>query len=582
MHPIRSTLRIVGSLWFAAVLLVLLMVAMGSATVFEQSSGTERALAEFYHAPWFRLLLVLFAVNSAAAVVARWPFNRRQLGFLLTHGGILVLLLGTLGTKYLSVQGRVGIAEGETVDSFITPEPLLKIVDSSRGRTALIDLDDGVFSGFAPVENPAALPLELGPVRRVEVLRYLPDARWERTVIDGGREPNPAVEVSLSDAADPGEGVWLVADQTRTIAGRSLAFRVIEDPTLHREWLAGPKAGESASLGTLRVEHEGATVEIPLEACMKQAAAVEKTPYKVRVLRYLPHAIVTREKNVMNASDRPENPAVELELSGPEGNETRVAFARFPDFQMSHGQEKPEKVLPLKVTFEAGPGADAPASIEIVRGPDGSLQARFGEADGARPVAVEVGTPIPVPGSDLRLTVLHAFDRARWQETAVPTLRVRETRDPAVLVKLLAGSESAEVWLRKYEDRTVELAGGRFRLGFESRTVPLGFLVKLKRFRIQFYPGKMRPRSFESHITIEDPARGFFQDGIISMNHPASYGGYTFYQSSYRRETDRNITFLSVSRDPDQGVVFAGYIITILGMLWVLVTRMRDPARAAR
>ncbi|MFA5864317.1 MAG: hypothetical protein WC975_06480 [Phycisphaerae bacterium] len=43
-------LRIFGSLWFAAVILMLLLVAMACATVFESTRGTEQTLVEFYKA----------------------------------------------------------------------------------------------------------------------------------------------------------------------------------------------------------------------------------------------------------------------------------------------------------------------------------------------------------------------------------------------------------------------------------------------------------------------------------------------------------------------------------------------------
>ena len=92
----------------------------------------------------------------------------------------------------------------------------------------------------------------------------------------------------------------------------------------------------------------------------------------------------------------------------------------------------------------------------------------------------------------------------------------------------------------------------------------------------------MRPRSFESHVTVRDHGADHAEDRVIRMNHPLSHRGYTFYQSSYRETPAGNITFLSVSRDPDRAIVFAGYLLTILGMLWVLVLRMRDPARAVR
>ena len=103
-----SILRLMSSLWFAAVLLVALLAAMACATVYESMHGTERALWTFYKSWWFELLLALLAVNVAAALVVRYPFSRRQIGFFLTHSGILATLGGALVTKYAGIDGRVG------------------------------------------------------------------------------------------------------------------------------------------------------------------------------------------------------------------------------------------------------------------------------------------------------------------------------------------------------------------------------------------------------------------------------------------------------------------------------------------
>ena len=101
MHGPQSLLRVLGSLWFAVVLLVLLLVAMACATVFESRHGTDMALGIFYRAWWFEGSLALLAANVLAAVVVRYPFSKKQIGFALTHLSILVTLAGALVTaKY--------------------------------------------------------------------------------------------------------------------------------------------------------------------------------------------------------------------------------------------------------------------------------------------------------------------------------------------------------------------------------------------------------------------------------------------------------------------------------------------------
>ena len=52
-----------------------------------------------YGTGWFTALAVLLAVNVLAALLVRFPWKRRQTGFVLTHVGLLVLLLGCLLTR---------------------------------------------------------------------------------------------------------------------------------------------------------------------------------------------------------------------------------------------------------------------------------------------------------------------------------------------------------------------------------------------------------------------------------------------------------------------------------------------------
>ena len=72
------------------------------------------------------------------------------------------------------------------------------------------------------------------------------------------------------------------------------------------------------------------------------------------------------------------------------------------------------------------------------------------------------------------------------------------------------------------------------------------------------------------------------QSRLVSMNNPTTHGGYTFYQSGYREEGGRSISFLSVARDPGLPIVFAGYVMIMVGTTIVLITRMVSRRLAAK
>jgi cytochrome c-type biogenesis protein CcsB len=58
------------------------------------------------------------------------------------------------------------------------------------------------------------------------------------------------------------------------------------------------------------------------------------------------------------------------------------------------------------------------------------------------------------------------------------------------------------------------------------------------------------------------------------MNGPLHHRGWSLFQSSYQQQEGREATVLSVSKDPGQLVVFAGYAALVLGMILVLLTRV--------
>jgi cytochrome c-type biogenesis protein CcsB len=117
--------------------------------------------------------------------------------------------------------------------------------------------------------------------------------------------------------------------------------------------------------------------------------------------------------------------------------------------------------------------------------------------------------------------------------------------------------------------------------GGEPRVVAtLPFAVRLDAFEIDYYEGTRRPAQFRSRVRVEDHGRE--APAIIEMNRELAYGGYRFFQSSYRETTGRNQTILLVARDPGERIVFLGYYGLVAGMIVVLSIRIGDRRRAAR
>jgi cytochrome c-type biogenesis protein CcsB len=130
------------------------------------------------------------------------------------------------------------------------------------------------------------------------------------------------------------------------------------------------------------------------------------------------------------------------------------------------------------------------------------------------------------------------------------------------------------------EERETIVTAGPLDAPVEEHALP--FSIHLDAFEIDYYQGTRRPAMFRSRVTVIDPAAQRTFPAVIEMNRELSYAGYHLYQSSYQQTAERDQTILLVSRDPGQAIVFTGYILMMVGMTTVLVTRIAQRRGALR
>lgn len=180
------------------------------------------------------------------------------------------------------------------------------------------------------------------------------------------------------------------------------------------------------------------------------------------------------------------------------------------------------------------------------------------------------------------LALVDRWPRNRW--------RIGFALTHGALLLILLGA--LVTWLGKTEGRMPLWEGQSSNLvmrGATGEDAPheLPFSIRLDAFEIDTYPGTRRPAMFRSRVVVLDPATGE-RPAIIEMNRPLAHGGWSFFQSSYQIRDGREMSILSVSRDPGQLPVFVGYTLLVAGMIVVFSTRlaqhraaMRNGARAA-
>ena len=129
---LERAFRFFASLRLAIFLLVSLMAVLATGTILESLHGTDAARITVYESPWFSLLLLLLGINVAAAALDRLPWQKKHTGFVITHIGIITILVGSFLTQRLMMDGQMSIQEGQTEENITLSKPLLYIFNEDN------------------------------------------------------------------------------------------------------------------------------------------------------------------------------------------------------------------------------------------------------------------------------------------------------------------------------------------------------------------------------------------------------------------------------------------------------------------
>src|SRR5699024_4586655 len=101
-----------ASLKLAIMSLSTLVVVLTAGMIYERNYGNAALQQYFYRTWWFGLLLATLGINILCAATIRFPWKKRQTGFVVTHAGLLVLLFGSWLSFQSGDEGQVAMSEG--------------------------------------------------------------------------------------------------------------------------------------------------------------------------------------------------------------------------------------------------------------------------------------------------------------------------------------------------------------------------------------------------------------------------------------------------------------------------------------
>jgi hypothetical protein len=579
----RRFFRTFGSLKLAVVTLTALAVVLALATIYESKTSTRQVQALVYQSWWFITLLFALALSVFCSAMTRFPWKKSQASFVITHAGILVMLVGSIVGLLGGAEGSITILEGGPARNTLNQDfEVLQIrrLDNGDQVNAPLQLE-------RHTQRPrTAQRLKTGslPLQIVVQAAYA-NTEQELSVQDGGTSVKPAVRFSLSGQMGGGDtnGLklteWLIAQdpQRQALSFGPAMFRieVVDSAEALKQKLQAPTKTVAEGKGVFRLEINGQPVSIPVAEYLGKEFKTGGGLVTVRLQQYYADfRMDTKTRQPSSASDQPNNPAIAYEVKTPEGTGVGFAFADFPEMSIWRSESLGDAAVKATYQFDrSGMGMEghggAASTFSVLVGPESQLHyvsksPNGGFAAGALKVGGTVSTGWKM-AMEVRIDEFYLRPKITARYVSAPA---DASPFPGLELEARQGSETKQLQLRWGEPKQLVLAGVTNELTYRMAALPLDFAIELKKFSAPKYEGTTMPAAYESFVRVTDQKTGEAFEKKIWMNHPMNFHGYRISQSGYEEGTngEPNRSTLQLLRDPGSWLKWMGSILIMLGI----------------
>ncbi len=191
-----------GSIQLAVPILIFVAAALAWGTYLESTQSAKVAKAVVYGSSWFITVMALVCVSLVFAVLTRFPWKKKHVGFIIVHASLVTMIAAGFWSLFGRVEGRIGLIEGRSTSTMELDEEILELVEPNMGNFK-------VLASIPAPHHPGEYPLADLTVRVLE--------RWKNSeehfeVRDDGVQPYRAVEVAFTHDAE--KGSW-VGEETK-------------------------------------------------------------------------------------------------------------------------------------------------------------------------------------------------------------------------------------------------------------------------------------------------------------------------------------------------------------------------------
>ena len=527
-------------------------------------------LTDIFHSYWFSFLLILLCVNLGCCTVKRWRNKVLMIGFLVTHISIILILVGCVVDLLTGVKGGVNIYEGKSVDYYLTRPDYQKVPLGFQ-----VFCDDFVIEKHPPKyklityvkdkDKQKAVSLKVGKKISIPGTNYaatvkelIDDAEVLHEPINVSDEPNnPALYIQLSANDSVTAEGWLLAKD------RNWYNDTQRDLKIDYVWADNDEAHErlknaaakSSTKPTLEIRIEGTNIVKNVLVEKGNKVSIEGTDYVIEIKEF---ALDYSKRLVPLSEQEPNNPAVMVEISGPQGKDSRWSFSKYPDYQ-DKAHKTIYKDVKLLCTVPED-FSDAKNRVRIVQNRSGKQTITYIK-DG-KVISTNdwvLGQSYNIADSELQIRIAKYFPSHSLKKTVVKKTGGHEGHNhgpgehhgnPAILIEM-------------------EGPRGKYAEWVFAHTPPHWYPDN--NFAVLYEQSGMEVKDYKSILRVVENGKTIVTK-TIEVNNALKYKGFVFYQSSYDPEGER-YTGLQVTKNPGLLVVYTGFILLCLGIVFIFYVK---------
>lgn len=128
----QKVLNILTSMKLAMFLVLAFALSCAVATFIENDHGTQTAKALIYNAKWFEAIQGLLGVMIVTMMLKYKIYQRPKTAVFVLHISFLLILIGSILTRYVGFEGVLHIREGETENKMLSTETYITLKDSAQ------------------------------------------------------------------------------------------------------------------------------------------------------------------------------------------------------------------------------------------------------------------------------------------------------------------------------------------------------------------------------------------------------------------------------------------------------------------